>query len=104
MVNNRAYLNWKYENKYLHDQEKDIADLLQQHNLEFNYHQPTYLYDLNGRPAIASPSFTIRYFGDLIVDYLPLRHDADQDYKEQLYANNGLDAIVMTRSYTENQN
>ena len=104
MVNNRAYLNWKYENKYLHPQEKEIADLLQQHDLKFVYHQPTYMYDLDSRPAIASPSFTVRYFRDLIVDYLPLRNTIDKDYKEQMYANNGLDAIVMTRAYTENQN
>ena len=104
MYNNKAYLDWKYENKFLHEQEEDIADLLRQYDMKFVYHQPTYLYDSESRPAIASPSFTIKYFGDLIVDYLPLRCDSDKDYKEKMYKNNGLDAIVITRADTENRN
>ena len=104
MYNNRAHLDWKYENRYLHSQEKDIADMLEEHGLEFAYRQPTYMYNLQNRPSITSPSFTVRYFGSLIIDYSPLYNNFDKDYKQKMYEQNGLDAIVINRACCENEN
>ena len=104
MYNNKPHLNWKYDNKYVHDLEKDIAELLKEHDIKFVYRQPTYLYNLEHRPAIASPSFTISSSGKLIVDYSPLKSTSDKDYKQKMYDQNGLDAIVVNRAYFENKN
>jgi hypothetical protein len=90
-----------YDDRYIHSYERDIAKLLDKHDLSFIYRQPTYMYDLDYRPCIASPSFTISTLKDLIVDYSPLYNSFDQDYKKTMYEQNDLDAIVMNRAYFE---
>ena len=87
--------------RYIHSYEREIAELLDKHDLSFIYRQPTYMYDLDYRPCIASPSFTIGTLKDLIVDYSPLYNSFDQDYKKKMYEQNDLDAIVINRAYFE---
>ena len=103
MYNNKPHLDWKYDNKYVHNHEKDIAELLRDHNLKFIYRQPTYLYNLDSRPCLASPSFTIDSLKDLIVDYSPLNSSFDRNYKKNIYEQNDLDAIVINRAYFEKE-
>ena len=102
MYNIRPHQDWKYDDKYVHNQEKDIAELLAEHDLKFVYRQPTYLIN-EARPAIASPSFTINAFKDLIVDYSPLNTSFDKEYKQKMYELNGLEAIVINRAYFEKE-
>ena len=104
MYNNRPHLDWKYNQTYVHTQEKEIADLLKEHDLKFTYRQPTYLYHSDHRPAIASPSFTIHSLGKLIVDYSPLKNTFDMDYKQKMYDQNNLDAIVVNKTSFEYKN
>lgn len=87
--------------RYIHSHERDIAELLDKHNLSFIYRQPIFMYDLDDRSCIASPSFTIGTLKDLIIDYSPLYNSFDQDYKKQMYEKNDLDAIIVNRAYIE---
>ena len=89
---------------FYHKQEKQIAELLDSNNIDYTYHQGVLVYSRNG-PAITVPSFFLpSYYSELIIDYVPADILDSVKNRTNLYKENNLDAIIITREYFQNDN
>ena len=95
-------LNYQFE-KYIHQQERVIAEMLDHYDISFIYQRPIYVYDMYN-PCIITPSFVMLDYKDLIIDYLPSNSIEDVEFKKDLYNQNNLDAIVFNKQYLAKDN
>lgn len=95
-------LNYHFD-KYIHQQERDIAEILDHYEISFIYQRPIYVYDMYN-PCIITPSFVMPDYKDLIIDYLPSNSIEDVEFKKDLYNQNNLDAIVFNKQYLAKDN
>ena len=83
-----------YESK----EELQIGRMLDQYGIPFFYRQPTVIYN-DGKNEIWKPSFTLSQYGCLIIDYIAVSNDRDnQDIirrREQIYNYNQIPATVL---------
>jgi hypothetical protein len=73
--------------------EKEVAKLLKELGIFWNYEKPVYVQDDHNRPRVWTPDFFLVHFG-VYVEVCGSK-DFDYDYRRRIFDNNGYKVIFL---------